>query len=336
MLFKHQITLLFLLGLTAQTVGATDTLFIGPRNLRVSEEGEISRVETQAPAQPFDNLWAYRLYPQAPQKKLTGRGVIVAVADSGISSHVEFNGKNIQAQDFTQSASASDVKNHGTGVAGIIGARGVKFTGVAPDAQLFVYKIDDGSRLIGPQAAAAAINTLLDYNAQHPNQKIAVLNLSYGVHNGGYVPLTQAINRAYNSGVFIVCPSGNFGYPGVHYPANLGTTIAVGAMAADGKNVYANSTYGKEIDFVAPGEKVYTTDADGTYTLMSGTSVATGFVSAAAALAVEGLRKKLGRYPTVEEIKQSLIAASVALPGVPREKQGHGFIDVKKLEGQFN
>ena len=69
---------------------------------------------------------------------------------------------------------------------------------------------------------------------------------------------------------------------------------------------------------------------------MSGTSAAAGFVSGAAALAVEGLKQKLGRYPTVDEIKQSLIAASTQLPGVPREKQGHGFIDVKKLEAQFN
>ncbi len=329
--------LLFLFVLTNVPFAlATDTLFLGPTNMRVSEEGEFSFVDNTPKAAPFDNLWAYRFYPEADQKKLTGRGVIVAVADSGISSHVEFNGKGIQSQDFTQSASTADVKNHGTGVAGIIGARGVRFTGLAPQAQLFIYKIDDGSRLIGPQAATAAINTLLAYNEQHPEHKISVLNLSYGVHNGGNVPLTNAINRAHDSGVVIVCPSGNFGYPGVHYPANLATTLAVGALASDGKSAYVNSTFGPQLDFIAPGERVYTTDADGSYTLMSGTSAATGFVSAAAALAVEGLYKKLGRYPTVDEVKQSLISASEQVPGIAREKQGYGLIDVKKLEAQFN
>lgn len=39
---------------------------------------------------------------------------------------------------------------------------------------------------------------------------------------------------------------------------------------------------------------------------MSGTSAAAGFVSGAAALAVEGLKKKLGRYPTAQEVKDSL------------------------------
>ena len=332
-MYKVVTTLLFIVS-SWQWIFATDTLFIGPRNMRVSEAGEFSWVDTAPAPEAFDNLWAYRLYPE--KKSLTGQGVIVAIADSGISSHVEFNGKHIQGQDFTLSPSFADMKNHGTGVAGIIGARGVRFTGVAPQAQLFIYKIDDGSRLIGSQSIVSAINTSLDYNQANPDNKIAVLNLSYGVHGGGNVALTQAINRAHDAGVVIVCPAGNYSYPGVHYPANLGTTIAVGALAANASSAYFNSSFGPELDFIAPGDRIYTTDADGSYTLMSGTSAAAGFVSAAAALAVEGFRRKYGRYPSVAEVKQSLIAACVQVPNVSREKQGYGFIDVKKLEEQFN
>lgn len=282
---------------------------------------------------PFDNLWAYRLYPE--QKTLTGQGVMVAIADSGINAHPEFNGKNIQGQDFTLSPSIADVKGHGTGIAGIIGARGVQFTGIAPDAQIVIYKIDDGSRMISPQAATAAINTVLTYNKEHPDQKIAVVNLSYGIHGGGDKNLTTAINAAYDSGVAIICPAGNLGFPGVHYPASLGTTIAVGALAANKQQAYANSSYGPEVDFIAPGENVYLPSNDGGYMLMSGTSIATGFIAAAAALAVEGFKKKNGRYPTTPEIKQSLIAAAAQIPGIHEYKQGYGFVDVKKLEAQF-
>ena len=309
---------------------ATDTLFIGPRNMRVSEEGEFSWVDMTPTPEAFDNMWAYRLYPE--DKKLTGRGVTVAVADSGISSHVEFNGKNVQGQDFTLSSSIADLKNHGTGVAGIIGARGVRFTGIAPEASLLIYKIDDGSRLISPQAVTSAINTLLEYNQNHPQNRVSVLNLSYGVLPGGSAQLTAALERAYQQGVVIVCPAGNVGYPGVHYPASLGITLAVGALASDLTHVYANSSYGPQLDFIAPGDRVYTTDSDGEYTLMSGTSAATGFVSAAAALAVEGLKNKLGHYPTVEEVKNTLKAASYQVLGIDPAKQGNGFIDIKKLE----
>ena len=312
---------------------AKDTLFLGPTHLRVSENGEFSWVDMTPKAEPFDNLWAYRYYPT--DKKLTGRGVKVAVADSGISSHQEFNGKHIMGQDFTLSGSLADLKNHGTGVVGIIGARGVRFSGVAPDADILVYKIDDGSRLIGPQAAANAINNILSYNAQNPQDKIAVINLSYGVSGGGYVALTDAINRAYNSGVTVIAPAGNYGFPGVFYPANQSTVIAVSALNADGRTLYPNSAYGPEVEFIAPGDRVYTTSSDGDYTLMSGTSAAAGFVSAAAALAVEGLQQQLGRYPTVPEVKEALKKASVKIPGLPDIAQGNGRIDVVRLENQF-
>ena len=121
--------LIYILSCSSGILAAADTLFLGPTNMRVSEEGEFSWVDTVPAPQPFDNLWAYHLYPE--QKKLTGHGVTVAIADSGISSHVEFNGKKVLGQDFTMSPSLTDWKNHGSGVAGIIGARGVRFTGVA-------------------------------------------------------------------------------------------------------------------------------------------------------------------------------------------------------------
>ena len=314
----------------ASFVNAGDTLFIGPRNMRVSEDGDFSWVDLTPTPEMFDNQWAYRLYPE--DKKLTGKGVTVAIADSGISSHIEFNGKHIQGKDFTLSPSIDDLKNHGTGVAGIIGARGVRFTGIAPEASLIIYKIDDGSQLIAPQAVTAAVNTLVQYNEQNPESRVSVLNLSYGILPGGSAQLTAALDRAYQNGIVIVCPSGNVGYPGVHYPASLGITLAVGALAADKTHAYSNSSYGPQIDFIAPGDRIYTTDSDGEYTLMSGTSAAAAFVSAAAALAVEGLKKKLGRYPTVDEVKDTLKAASYPVKGIDPAKQGNGFIDIKKLE----
>ncbi|MBQ9971395.1 MAG: S8 family serine peptidase [Elusimicrobiaceae bacterium] len=329
---KKTLLFLFLINVFLPVVAA-DTLFLGPRNMRVSEDGEFSWIDVTPEPEAFDNLWAYRLFPA--EKKLTGKGVTVAVADSGIMSHPEFNGKNIQGQDFTMSGFITDIKNHGTGVAGVIGARGLRFTGIAPNAAILVYKIDDGSRLVGPQAAAAALNAIFDYNQQNPNQKIAVVNLSYGASGGGSVPLTNAINRLHDSGVVIVCPAGNDGFPGVHYPANLDTTLAVGALASDQRNVYSHSSFGPQLDFIAPGDRVYTTSNDGGYTLMSGSSVAAGFVSAAAALAVEGFKNKHERYPTVSEVKEVLKSVSEKLAGVPDLKQGNGIINVRKLEEMF-
>ena len=319
----------FLFALSAH---GADTLFLGPTHLRIDENGDFAPAEKTSSAEPFDNLWAYRVLPA--DKKLTGKGVKIAVADSGVSPHPELNGKQIIGQDFTLSGSLADTKNHGTGVAAIIGARGVRFMGAAPEASIWVYKIDDGSRLISPQVVANALNTILSYNEKNPNDKITVINLSYGVSGGGHIPLTNAINRAHDSGVTVVVPAGNFGYPGVFYPANLSTVLAVSALGADGEHLYANSAYGPEVDFTAPGDRVYTASSDGGYTLMSGTSAAAAFVTAAAALAVEGLTQKLGRYPTPEEVKNALKASAVKVPGLPDIAQGNGLIDIAKLEQQ--
>ena len=187
---KRLFVLFALFGLSVSVMA--DPMLLGPTNLRISDDGNFSAApKAQKAEDPFDNFWAYRLYP--PLKNLKGKGVKVAVADSGIVSHAEFNGKHIMGQDFTMSGSFTDIKNHGTGVAGIIGARGVQFTGIAPQASLVVYKIDDGSRLIGPQAVTSAINTLLTYNEEHPDDKITVLNLSYGVSAGGSIPLKRTM-----------------------------------------------------------------------------------------------------------------------------------------------
>lgn len=305
------------------------------QGIAITSSNDNPLVTARPPKQEyFNNKWAYELYPTT--KKLTGNGILVAVADSGISSHVEFNGKNIQGQDFTLSSSIIDTKNHGTGVAGIIGAKGISFTGIAPKASIVVYKIDDGSAMIAPQAIVNAINTLLNFNAEHPSQKITVLNLSYGVSGGGSAALTQAINRAYESGVVVVCPAGNYSFPGVVYPANLSTTIAVGALSSDGKTAYGNSSYGAEVDFIAPGDRVYTTASDGSYTLMSGTSAAAGFVSALAALAVEGYKNKNGEYPTVAQVKEILKKSAIKIPNIPDVKQGNGFIYADKIEELFS
>lgn len=329
--------LLFVLSVSACWLYAGGIMTLGaPKNLGIDEQGNFynkrpERSGGQAPA--FDVLWAQNLYPQ--DNALSGKGVKIAIVDSGISSHNEFNGKNITGQDFTMSGGIADLKDHGTCIAGVIGARGERVRGVAPEASIVVYKVDDGSTLIAPQAVTAAINTLLDYNEKNPSDKISVVNLSYGVLTGGFEPLSEALRRAYAAGVVIVAPSGNVPFEGVAYPAKMSEVIAVSALNADTSTAYANASYGNEVDFIAPGEFVYTTSADGGYMYMSGTSIATAFVTASAAIAVQGLRAKLKRDPSVEEVKETLKKACLKLSEIPAKKQGNGFIDISRLRAQF-
>lgn len=309
-------------------------LFLGPTHLDVTDDGEFVAVNPPKEDPAFDNFWAYRIYPSKDQKKLRGKGVNVAVLDSGIGSNAEFNHKKAKLQDFTGSGSTADTDGHGTALAGVISAGGVRISGLAPDVTLFVFKIAQGGQMISPQAAANALNAVLQYNKENPQDKISVVNLSYGVQGGGFEPLSRAVRALYEQGVTLVAPSGNYAYPGVHYPANMPEVIAVSAMAADG-SAYAHSSYGPQVEFIAPGDRVLVPSPDGNYTLMSGTSVAAGFVSAAAALAVEGYRNKHKKDPSPEEVRSALRSAAKKITAVHALKQGSGWIDVYALEKQF-
>lgn len=323
--FSLMLALCFVSSVSAQGL-------LGPRNLEVTEEGEFIAVKPKEKAEkPFDNFWAYRLYPSKDKKTLRGKGVNVAVLDSGIASNAEFNGKAVKLQDFTGSGSATDVKGHGTAIAGIIGAKGLQVTGLAPDAKLFIFKVDDGGPMVAPQPVTAALNAVLRYNEENPGDKISVVNLSYGV-DAGFEPLSQAVRALYKNGVVIVAPAGNYGLPGVRYPASMGEVIAVSALAADGKSAYPSSSYGPQVEFIAPGDRVLAPAVDGNYTLLGGTSVAAGFVSAAAALAVEKYRAQNKAEPSVEDVRALLRSAAHKIDGIHDLKQGYGLIDVTRLE----
>ena len=111
-----------------------------------------------------------------------------------------------------------------------------------------------------------------------------------------YTPLTDAINRAVlfgrdGKGCVVVFASGNYNSSTVDYPAKLSNVIAVGAVdrcgirsgridiipnSCDpwGPTDYPGSSYGADLNVVAPGTNVYTTDRQGSlgYNTASGTA----------------------------------------------------------------
>ena len=117
-----------------------------------------------------------------------------------------------------------------------------------------------------------------------------VISNSWGLVSP-YTPLTNAIDSAVTrgrggKGCVVVFASGNEvnGFANsVDHPAKLPNVIAVGSIAATGQRA-DHSCYGPELDVVAPGEKVYSTDRQGRYYKFKGTSVACPHVAGVAAL----------------------------------------------------
>ncbi|MEA2096801.1 MAG: S8 family serine peptidase [Candidatus Cloacimonadota bacterium] len=181
----------------------------------------------------------------------------------------------------------SDELSHGTHVAGIISAdtnneEGV--SGISWNSKLLIvrsgFKTLNGGYLQDDDAAAGIIYAA-DMGAD-------VINLSWGDTNYSQI-IADACYYAYNMGSIIVVAAGNEGATAEHqvvYPAQLSTTLAIGAVDRY-KNLASFSSYGPQIDIVAPGQIVlstFNTSPEDLYKEQSGTSMAAPFVSGAIAL----------------------------------------------------
>jgi subtilisin family serine protease len=183
-----------------------------------------------------------------------------------------------------------DDNGHGTHVAGIIGAsgnNGVGVTGVNWQVSLMALKFIDST---GSGSAADAVSAI-NYSVLHG---AIVTNNSWAMGNAYWQPLYDAMNNAQQHGQVIVAAAGNGNSSGVgmnndatpDYPGsfNLPNIIAV---AATGPNdtLTSFSNYGPTtVDLAAPGLNILSTYPNKSYQYLSGTSMATPYVTGAVAL----------------------------------------------------
>jgi len=274
----------------------------------------------------------------------SGKGVGVAVIDTGVASHpdlqrVRGGAPVIEVEVVGHENGLADYYGHGTHVAGIISGNGAAssdklsfrtFKGLAPGAQIISLRAlyPDGTG--NTSDILTAIDWAIRYKAAY---NIRVLNLSLGhpVYESYRAdPLCEAARKAYDNGILVVVAAGNDGGVGSGFgtitsPGNEPTALTVGAMD-DGNTVTTTddvlgsySSKGPSLidyvvkpDLVAPGTAIVSLRAagsyldttyhglalriadykidpknaakDGDYYSLSGTSMATPMVSAAAAL----------------------------------------------------
>ena len=208
--------------------------------------------------------------------------VTVAVIDSGVcTTHEDLAGRILDGWNFLDSNSnVNDVMGHGCNVAGIIAANqnnDAGIAGIAPNAQILPLRIlnDDGYGFHSD--IAAAIVYAIDHGAQ-------IINMSFGSHEPSTI-LQNAVNYAVSQNVRLVAAAGNTGTDEVLYPAAYAPVIAVGAFEQNLEPDRFTSN-GPEIGLLAPGRQILTTQIDGGYIEITGTSAAAAHVSGALALKI--------------------------------------------------
>jgi len=222
----------------------------------------------------------------------------------------------------------TDENFHGTHVSGIIGAvgnNGIGIAGVAWNVRIMPlragFRTAQGSGYLQDDDAAAALIYAAD-NGCH------VINMSWGDPN--YSPIiADACDYAYEKGVILIASAGNDPGPNLSYPAKLSNVISVGAVNKF-KNLAGFSSYGVDLDLVAPGEQVLSTyklETNEQYMEMSGTSMAAPYVSGSIALM---LSLQPGLSPA--EVRSRLLNSTDDLGPIGFDiHYGHGLLNVQKL-----
>jgi hypothetical protein len=268
----------------------------------------------------------------------TGAGVTVGIIDTGIdTTHPEFAGAiNPASRDLLRPGPLVDAAQHGTAVAGLIGARrnDAATHGVAFNADLLAIRADtpgscDGTGCLFDQGDLATATTYAVQNGAR------VLNFSLGSDTGLAQSFRNALTAAVDADRVLVMAAGNGGGPAPHQPGAFaatgaagGAAIVVGALAENGTLAAFSNRAGSAADayLVAPGEGLVTTAAGGGSLAMTGTSGATAVVSGAAAVLISAA-PHLSAANVVAILLES--ARDLGAPGTD-STYGRGMLDLER------
>jgi len=297
-----------------------------------------------------------------PPRSLSGRGVNIAILDTGLCPAADFTkptNRLIAFKDFVNGHhDYYDDNGHGTHVAGIACGNGYyssgKYKGIAPEAGIIAVKILDDEGRGSSADVLAGLQWVVDNREKY---NIRLVNLSVGTPDiNKFDPLLAAVEYMWDIGLIVTVAAGNNG-PDDSSVTSPGSSKKVITVGASDDNKTCQNTFGERIkdfsgrgptrnciikpDILAPGAEIVSVRSQGmtveaqeafedrfvgdNYLKMSGTSMATPRVCGAIALLLE-------KNPVLspDDVKYALKRAAVDINKDANE-QGWGRLDIDKL-----
>jgi len=254
---------------------------------------------------------------------------LVALIDSGVDAgHPALAGRIVAGYDFVNDDSLADDRlGHGTGMAGVIAARGM-VEGVCPTCLIMPLKVagpagpGEGGLVTSRRLARA-----IDYAVEHA-ARVILIGAGF---TGCDAAVANAIARAEASGIPVIAPAGSLGPRRMLYPAALPTVIAAAAAEDVAPPHEAVIAAGGNVRVLAPG---------GRTVMRSGSSIAAARVAGVVARALQSspglstaqVRRMLGLGPAPELVAgrrgaQEHVARSPALGGAGDRTDDEGDTD---------
>lgn len=294
------------------------------------------------------------------EQGVTGKGIVVAVLDTGIYDHPDLSGRIVAFKDLVnQKTNPYDDNGHGTHVAGDIASdgsqSGFRYRGPAYEAGLVGIKVLD-------KMGSGRLSTVIEGIQWCIDNKealgIRVLNMSLGsTATESYIndPICQAVGKAWSSGIVVCVAAGNEGPQSetISSPGISPLVITVGSID-DNNTVDSNddqvadfSSRGPTIDgltkpdILAPGVNTVSLRSPGStidkqnkksrvdtwYFSLSGTSMATPVCSGIVAQILQ-----FNGSLTPDQVKTRLVETARTLDLEPNI-QGAGVVDAKRAAG---
>lgn len=274
-------------------------------------------------------------------KAFTGKGIGVAVLDTGIFSHADFGSRIHGFYDFLfYRRQPYDDNGHGTHVAGILAGdgrmSGGRYTGVAPGCRIIALKVLDRFGNGSKEDVLRAFQWIRRYKEQY---RIRVVNISVGTTcrtQNEQDALLDTVEQLWDEGLVVVAAAGNQGpRPGsITAPGSNKKVITVGSSdLLEGKGAVSGRGPTKECvckpDIVAPGNHIiscvpYENGKQACrsgiygYGIKSGTSMSTPVVSGAIACVLE-------KDPSLTNVDiKMMLKESAEDMHLPRNIQGWG------------
>lgn len=363
---------LILTAFSATVFGAKHSAMAEPRNCEFAPEGIVAYAasySTKASSEPNYSTQNTKTFQYlnlgSALDYYRGDSVKVGIIDSGIN----YDHEDFMVGDQTKVKGASkyyeyhtsewvyykasqhgysyinDTLGHGTNVAATVAAaiNGIGGTGLAPNVELYVYKVTNsknGYEFGAIQNALMDAATLgldvVNMSFQSYEHDVSYGTNSMSASSGCSTILsnwygTNYLKDAYDAGITLVGAAGNFNTTEPSYPGSNNYVINVGSLNDTGTGKAPFSNYGSTIDLVAPGYvNVADESGDSAYTNTSGTSFSAPLVTAAIAL-----YKQQNPSATPAEIEQALYDSCdpISSDSEYTNWAGHGALNVTKLLG---
>ncbi|MBB5030803.1 S8 family peptidase [Prosthecobacter vanneervenii] len=240
-----------------------------------------------------------------------GKGVTVAVLDSGITNHPALAGVQIAHYDLVNDGSA--FYGHGTAMASLIAGNDANAGGVAVAAKLIDMRVADGNGDSNTALLSSGIMQATDLGAR-------VINISLGA-TGDSPVLDEAVNYALSRNVVVVAAAGNEQLDALSMPAGIPGVLSVGAVDATGLQAYFSNS-GEGLVLAAPGVGIISAYSGNKLVIGSGTSQASAITSGVVAYL-------LGRGYYAQNIIPLLTRSALPL-SAPSVAVGAGLLQLPK------